>query len=441
MFTTKVDAAPVLFDRIDNISAYSGVTDGQTVPAGTGYPWGSNGYARPDVIKMERTSGNQRGISTACYTAAAADGDQAFMDGLYTGTSAPPVLLVSWWFWTSTIIPYEDHSSKYIRCSDIADQVLYTFSWTQRQDYVYQSPSECNFNNISDFCNIYSSYYVPSINTWHHFELEFNNIEKTYTLRCDNVLESSQSYSPGTLNFNQVWKIGWDGGGEPLVVPIDLRMDDIYVDTTYNRIFLGNSSTFNECDHTELQTITAWSTTSATVTLNIGSFASNASVYLFVVDSLNVPSAGYPITLGSGSSATNLQWVGGTSNDPSVASNYNPAQTPTSLDTVTINTGSSNMTINNNLTVAVFRQTSGYTGTITVNDTITANYLGLATCAANFYSRCIIKDSVVYASASTPLGYTGSGIVSVAGSTLRVKLNGNVGTPRVIMTPGSKIKW
>src|SRR5574343_865913 len=67
-FTTKTTAVPVLWDAVDNISAYSGVTDGQSVPAGVGYPWGENGFALPDNIKMERTIANQRGVSTACYT-------------------------------------------------------------------------------------------------------------------------------------------------------------------------------------------------------------------------------------------------------------------------------------------------------------------------------------------------------------------------------------
>lgn len=248
-----------------------------------------------------------------------------------------------------------------------------------------------------------------------------------------------------TAHTGETWK-NWDfpgyGRGDNNSV---IYYDDVYVSVgadsrARSRVEIGDNEAYSSCTNLSICNATSWSSTSITAVTRQSSF-SNGTAYLFVVDSNNVASSGYQITLGSGSSATNLQWVGGTSNDPSVASNWNPAQVPTSLDTITVNTGSVNMTIGSKLTCAYFRQLSGYTGAITLNDTLVSNYLGLGTCTMNFYAPCVIKDSVVYASASTPVGYTGSRIVSVAGSTLRVKLNGNVGTPRVVMTPGSKIKW
>ncbi|MCK9428863.1 MAG: hypothetical protein M0R17_02480 [Candidatus Omnitrophica bacterium] len=142
-----------------------------------------------------------------------------------------------------------------------------------------------------------------------------------------------------------------------------------------------------------------------------------------------------------GSTPVKVTWVGGTSTNAALAANYSPAQAPTSIDTILLNTGSVDFVVGSVINVAYVSQVTGYTGTFTVNDTLKTNYLGLGTCAASFNAPCVIKDSVVYATASTPTGNAGSKIISVAGSTLRVRLNGNVGTPRVVMTSGSKIKW
>lgn len=215
-----------------------------------------------------------------------------------------------------------------------------------------------------------------------------------------NYLGPTDQYS--TSDVNRTVAIG--GYARMSGQPTNWRyFADVYYDTSVSRVVLGNNSTFSNCTIREAQIPISWSNTSITVSFNRGVF-SNETAYLFVINSANVASSGYQITLGSGSSSTNLQWVGGTSNDPSVASNWNPAQVPTALDTITLNTGSVNMTIENKLTCAYFRQVSGYTGTITFNDTLVSNYLGLGTCTSNFYAPCIIKDSVVYASASTPVG-------------------------------------
>jgi len=142
-----------------------------------------------------------------------------------------------------------------------------------------------------------------------------------------------------------------------------------------------------------------------------------------------------------GGSPVKITWVGGSSTNAALAANYSPAQAPTSIDTILLNTGSVDFVVGSVLNVAYVSQVTGYTGIVTINDTLKTNYLGLGTCVASFNAPCVIRDSVVYASESTPTGNAGSKIISVSGSTLRVRLNGNVGTPRVVMTSGSKIKW
>ena len=81
-------------------------------------------------------------------------------------------------------------------------------------------------------------------------------------------------------------------------------MDDLYVDNTFARVMIGNASTFAASTTREVQIPTAWSTSTITVQVNRGSFGASASAWLYVIDSTNTPSAGFPITFGGGTSDT-----------------------------------------------------------------------------------------------------------------------------------------
>lgn len=71
---------------------------------------------------------------------------------------------------------------------------------------------------------------------------------------------------------------------------------DCYVDTTSQRVILGNSSTLNSSSTIrEIQVPTAWADTSITVTVNRGVFADDDPVFVFVVDAVNVASDGFLI--------------------------------------------------------------------------------------------------------------------------------------------------
>ena len=74
--------------------------------------------------------------------------------------------------------------------------------------------------------------------------------------------------------------------------------DDVYIDTTWSRVMIGNASTFDSCTHREPLIPTAWSSTSITAYFNQGSFQNGQSVYIFVVDSNGNASTGKAITIG-----------------------------------------------------------------------------------------------------------------------------------------------
>jgi len=82
-------------------------------------------------------------------------------------------------------------------------------------------------------------------------------------------------------------------------------MDDIYIDNTFARVIIGNASTYDASTHREVQIPTAWSSSSISVTVNVGSFSANERAYVYVVAADgSVNNQGYPITIGGGASAS-----------------------------------------------------------------------------------------------------------------------------------------
>lgn len=88
--------------------------------------------------------------------------------------------------------------------------------------------------------------------------------------------------------------------------PDDYRYwaDDVYLDTTWARVMIGNASTLASSTHREIQIPSAWTDGSITITINQGTFAQGTNAYLFVIDADGNASPGYPITIGGSGSKT-----------------------------------------------------------------------------------------------------------------------------------------
>lgn len=81
------------------------------------------------------------------------------------------------------------------------------------------------------------------------------------------------------------------------VISNNHQYSNIYIDNSWARVELCDTSTWAARKHCEIQIPSAWSTTSATVTANIGSFSAGAA-YLYVVDSDGVANAnGYAVAV------------------------------------------------------------------------------------------------------------------------------------------------
>jgi hypothetical protein len=75
--------------------------------------------------------------------------------------------------------------------------------------------------------------------------------------------------------------------------------DDIYVDTTLQRVVIADKPVLSQARIIETQIPSAWSDGSITATVNLGKFTQGQTAYLFVVDATGTPSAkGQAVTAG-----------------------------------------------------------------------------------------------------------------------------------------------
>lgn len=111
----------------------------------------------------------------------------------------------------------------------------------------------------------------------------------------------SQNYQTGmTINFPV------HGVKANITFPSDYRFwaDDVYLDKTWARVMIGNSSTWGGCTQKDPQIPSAWNSSNIAVTVNTGSFSIGQKAYLYVVDSNGqVNSNGYPVTIGTSSAS------------------------------------------------------------------------------------------------------------------------------------------
>jgi hypothetical protein len=130
----------------------------------------------------------------------------------------------------------------------------------------------------------------------------------------DTDIMTRESYS----GFKRPFIVGFfDSHSDESTDRNDWYIDDAYIDKTWARVEMGNNSIYANCTHREIQIPTAWASDEITVTVNQGTFAEDATAYLFVVDADGSVSDGYAVTIGAAASSetltapTNLQAASG----------------------------------------------------------------------------------------------------------------------------------
>ena len=146
------------------------------------------------------------------------------------------------------------------------------FSWTQHA--------------IGAGGSTYYDYQIPD-DTWVHMEVEMDagtmsgsgyiNGTKIadFTIQGDNTNLAAKSPTVALLGFEGKQRFNGAYGA------------DIYMDSAFNRVVLGDAATYASCTATELQNLTAWSSTSISAAIYKG--ALTGQMYLYVIGANGAP--------------------------------------------------------------------------------------------------------------------------------------------------------
>ncbi|GAB6144241.1 hypothetical protein [Desulfocicer niacini] len=229
-----------------------------------------------------------------------------------TGVAPDSSLFVSWWVYLSDMVG--DGQWKMFRINwqnDIQDDYpqMVMFNWYNANQLIVRPGPETSSNTKY----VYPSY--PDVSgKWYRMDV----IIKESSLGRDNGSLSTFTHDPesrmavkrSTLSNIMTYHSGdrrhrwflWQNYVGNGMNSLKVFLDDIYIQTgTQARVEIGDDDNWADCTWREIQVPTSWTDNSISFQVNSGAFTDGQTAYLFVVDSDGNPSAGQPITIGSGS--------------------------------------------------------------------------------------------------------------------------------------------
>lgn len=315
-FGVKAVTKPVYWDTVDNVSLYNNLANGATIPTKEGSwvdrtainsssPWQYNSSqdmgTSNGVFALTTTEGRNGSKGYKSKGSSGTATKQATLEGLnFTPTGK---VYMSWW-WKPSSDPgagvWSGNMGKYMRFAKASDQANYTSSWSTHGFMVYVgSTGYCSSTPNGGFDATWLDF--GKVNDWNFHEAWIDSTNRTMSLKINgkSVVNGGSWSQCAAFNFDQVWKVGWDGGGTaPLA--ITTWMDDVYVDNTFSRVMICDNANYSNVTKCEMQPpINIWNDNQIQVTVNQGSFANNSTGYLYVVDSNGNVSTSKQISFGS----------------------------------------------------------------------------------------------------------------------------------------------
>jgi hypothetical protein len=95
-------------------------------------------------------------------------------------------------------------------------------------------------------------------------------------------------------------------------------LDDIYADSTWSRVVVGSSSTYDASHTREMCIPASWSTTQVTCYFHEGDFTTSQAAWVYVCDSNDSCSSGFSITIGTTSGGGNTAPTVDAGNDQTI---------------------------------------------------------------------------------------------------------------------------
>lgn len=342
-FGTKSPAAPVLWDRLTNISAYDDyeLSTGDTIPVSREYatgggpggctdcPWRDNGSNYGSITTYD--TDNPRVSGGASYHAA----PHGMLRDCGT-TNADEFLYISWWLHTNAVFT-SNSATKFFR-------------WGYDGGYHYEDGlGAWQYNRIFPGQIEYDPYAnwagLPDI--WNHLEAELDfrmlDVDSTghevFRTNSSTILDVDvgegayeddlEELLSGPMTY--IHLIGLDPSYPENIPDQITRWTDIYIDTSPKRVVLGNASTFDDCTVYEVLIPTTWSNTKITADVVYGDYEEGDDAWVYVLSTVDTVSAGYYIEIdsGGGSSAVEIRSASRTNNTltvsitpPSVSPDY-----------------------------------------------------------------------------------------------------------------------
>ena len=303
-FGSKATAAPVKYDDFESGANGSLITTWEIDVGGTPYGTGVKRYP-------EHSNGRTRTGSNISALTAFEHGQYLNTFGVYPfGDQGLPHVYYDAWFYIDRPVGSQDsRNHKMIRLYPYLNSGLpntYPATVCYRNTIFFTGDSDGDQHD-------YSNYTVDeTVQNWTHIQAYLetsdegvqNGVLKWWIngeLVADrNDWQSKRTGYPadwGSVWFGNYYAIS-EGPACPQAVDTDIYWDNVYVDNTQQRVEIGNNISYNSCTIREIQIPSQWMDTSISVELNAGGFASEANVYVFVVDPSGNISSGEPITLG-----------------------------------------------------------------------------------------------------------------------------------------------
>ena len=314
-FGNKQQPNPVTWDNIEDGSADINATIGK---------WASVGW--PTGLMVASTS-RQRSVNSLYNAYAKVPGNGNEYAAFRKSNGAATKWFIQYWFYIGNNWIWEDGNIKIMRLwSDESN--LRVQAPINNVDVVVENSdighggygSNCSsggwtpvitgFQTIDDILHSRCGGEVlPGSVGWHSYKADMKNgkwhcfqWEYKEGTASNGVLrwwvDGKKLFDHNDINTGNANKypfiVGWymsnskDGNG-------DLYFDDVYIDSTWARVEIGNDSLYNNCDHRETQIPTNWLDNSISVIVNLGSFNPADNIYLFVVDEEGNASSGYAL--------------------------------------------------------------------------------------------------------------------------------------------------
>lgn len=344
-FGAKSPAAPVVWDRIDNQSAYGTLSHGDQVPTQdddgcSDCPWYSIHQAgavfAPSLYGTTTSDSIWPRVDDVPYYW---NVDRLSFE-LENMASAPSLWFFNWHFfyhkdfedspgiWESS---HRGQSSKYIRL-----QPSYPDGWICDGGIVALPSSMMHAVDLDDdgYGDVYSngSCSLPRWNgvhqpddSWHQQEILYDvtngsTADGTFVFRYDNTVRYVNDGVFASENSGILHMFGWDpvsaSGSINVAYDFTFGLSHIYVDTTSSRVVVGDAPDYESCSIVEMQGPISWSDTSVMVTLSQGNFPDGSHGYLYVFNEYNMISNAYDFVWGQ-------TYSGGTDVIPPSVSSYN----------------------------------------------------------------------------------------------------------------------